>query len=368
MKPVVGIIGYGRFGKSLGQLVQRAGGTVRAFDPYQPPPADVRAQSLSELVEGASHVVLAVPFGQLDESLDALLPHLGRTEALVMDACSVKVRPAETLGAKLPPNVAWAATHPLFGPLTLSLDERPFRVVVCPNPEQPASTGRARAFYAWMGCEVLEQSPDAHDRTMAESHLAACFVAEGLLGAGFAVDHPFVTPSFRALVRVVDGVRGEADHLRAAVYQGNPYGAAARKRLLAALEAIDRGLSVAADDSAHPERETERKIAAEQSTQLQLTEARGKIDDLDKQLVALLARRAELAREIVGLKQALGSGVLDAGREENLFRIRRAWSSAQGLDADAVEEIFRSILKFSRGLQHAKLRQTRGTGWEPDDQ
>ncbi len=201
---------------------------------------------------------------------------------------------------------------------------------------------------------MLEQTPEAHDRTMAESHLAACFLAEGLLGADFVKDQPFVTPSFRALARVVEGVRGEADHLRAAVYQGNPYGALARKRLLAALEAIDRGLTASPQSPAASEPEL---ADADDLARLQLIEARGKIDELDKQLVTLLAERGQLAREILALKNKLGQGVLDAGREENLFRIRRAWSSALGLDAEAVEEIFRSILKFSRGLQHATLKQ-----------
>src|SRR4051812_26007947 len=87
----VGIVGFGRFGRSLAELVDRAGGRVRAFDPYLEPPVEVRAATLSELVAGATHVVLAVPFGHLAESLRAVTPVMraAGSEALLMDACSV---------------------------------------------------------------------------------------------------------------------------------------------------------------------------------------------------------------------------------------------------------------------------------------
>ncbi len=355
--PRVALVGHGRFGQALASLVEAAGGSLRAFDPYQEPPPRIRAGSLAAVTAGATHVVVAVPYGLLRESLAALRPHLS-TGPLLMDVCSVKVRPVAMLEAMVPPGVSWVGTHPLFGPTTLALKERPLRAVVCPNPAQPESAARARTFYEWLGCEVLEQSADAHDRVMAESHLAACFVAEGLLGAGISLDQPFTTPSFRALSRVMEGVKAEADHLRATVYQANPYGAGARRRILSALEAMDRGLASGESPLGQAdEREHEAKVA--------LLQARGEIDEVDKQLVTLLGRRAELARQIVALKAQLNVGVHDPSREDNMFRMRRAWSSAAGLDADAVDEIFRSILKFSRDLQHASLKQgavTQGEG------
>ncbi|MGQ0505837.1 MAG: prephenate dehydrogenase/arogenate dehydrogenase family protein [Myxococcaceae bacterium] len=337
----IALLGYGRFGCALHSLVRRAGGTLRAYDPYQPPPTDVRVETLPDLLKGATEIVLAVPFGHLEESLQALTPRLTDAGPLVLDVCSVKVQPVALMAARFAAHLAWIGTHPLFGPTTLALGEKPLRAVICPRPEQPESTARARAFYEWLGCEVLEQSADAHDRVMAESHLAACFVAEGLLGAGFVTEQPFVTPSFRALVRVMDGVKGEADHLRAAVHHGNPYGAAARKRLLGALQKVDRGF-------ADPQGES-------------LSVLRTEIDAVDRELIALLTQRSALAQRVGELKVQQGLAVYDPTREESLFKSRRAWAEESGLDANAVEEIFRAVVKFSRDLQHVHRKRGEST-------
>ena len=55
----VAILGYGRFGAALTQLVGEAGIAVRAHDPLADVPTDVRAQSVRDLVTGARFVVLA---------------------------------------------------------------------------------------------------------------------------------------------------------------------------------------------------------------------------------------------------------------------------------------------------------------------
>lgn len=348
----VALVGYGRFGAALSSLLEARGLAVRAFDPYHQLPDGLRADSLGELVAGATHVVVCVPFGTLEDSLRALAAHLGPGH-LVLDVCSVKVRPVRALERLVPSGTAWAGTHPLFGPTTLKLNERPLRAVVTEG-SSPDAEGRARAFYEALGCEVLQQTADAHDRCMAESHLAACFLAEGLINAGFRTDQPFVTPSFRSLERVMAGVAAEADHLRAAVYQGNPYAKGARERLLEALLAIDRSLDVPPPRRSAP---GARLPDTTDAAKLELTDARADIDALDQELVHLLARRAVLGRRIFKLKEQLGQGVLDPAREDNLFRVRRVWGSALGLDADAVEQIFRAVVEFSRGVQHATKKQ-----------
>lgn len=351
----VALVGFGRFGGALGELLRAAQVKFTAFDPYREPPPEVRAASLGAAVSGAKVVVLAVPLGQLEASARLVAPYL-KPGTLVLDACSVKVKAMALMEAALPNGVRWTGTHPLFGPTTLALKEKPLRAVVCPAPGQEAAAAEARAFFEALGCEVLEQSAEAHDRCMAESHLAACFIAEGLIAAGFRTEHPFVTPSYRSLERVMNVVASEADHLRAAVYQSNPFGAAARERLLVALEAIDRSLEA-------PSPELRGQVATRplpgdpEHAKTELVAARAEIDELDQELVSLLARRAALAKHIVELKAVVGQGVLDTAREESLFRTRRVWASALGLDADAVEQIFRSVLEFSRGVQHASLKQ-----------
>src|SRR5450631_3978536 len=59
----VAILGYGRFGRALGQLLAEAGVSHRAYDPVtgSEVPQEFRADSLRDLASGAKFVVVAVP-------------------------------------------------------------------------------------------------------------------------------------------------------------------------------------------------------------------------------------------------------------------------------------------------------------------
>ena len=135
----VAILGYGRFGRALAQLVTEAGLSVRAYDPVADVPAEQRASSTRDLVQGATFVVVAVPVPRMHAALTDLRPHLTPGQ-IVLDVGSVKVGPVAALTAVLGKDIPWVATHPLFGPLSLALAERPLRVVLCPAP---ARTGTA---------------------------------------------------------------------------------------------------------------------------------------------------------------------------------------------------------------------------------
>src|SRR5580658_4476381 len=205
----VALLGYGRFGRSLGQLFADGGVAHRAYDPLAAIPAEHRAESLRDLTAGATFVVVAVPVPRLRAALVDLRPHLDRSQ-IVIDVGSVKVRPAadfaEVLGAAIP----WCGTHPLFGPLSLALAERPLRVVVCPAPQHPDAAARVRSLYERIGCEVIEQTAEGHDRVMAHTHALTFFVAKGMIDAGAGMNVPFAPPSFQAISRTIETVRSDA--------------------------------------------------------------------------------------------------------------------------------------------------------------
>ena len=140
----VGIVGFGRFGRSLGELMAESGIEVRAFDPHTPVPEPFAAASLAALVRASQVVVLAVPVPAL-EAVIAEASAILNGRHLVLDVASVKMKPVEIFDRHLADRVPWAATHPLFGPASLSRRERPLRVVVCPNNRHPARSTPPRA-------------------------------------------------------------------------------------------------------------------------------------------------------------------------------------------------------------------------------
>jgi prephenate dehydrogenase len=345
---VVALLGFGRFGRALGSLLGDAGISYRALDPRAAVPMAARAATLPELVSDASFVVLAVPVPSTREALESLRPHLSPGQ-IVLDVGSVKVRPYWDLDAVLGDAIPWVATHPLFGPVSLALAERPLRVVVCPSPRHPTAAAQVAELWRRIGCEVIEQPPARHDRVMAHTHALTFFVAKGMLDAGAGMEVPFAPPSFQAISRTIETVRSDAGHLFAAIQRENPFATEARHQLLQALTEIDRALDAAPAEAAPESASIAIPDLGTRSPELQ--EARELIDDLDRELVSLFARRATLAQRAGRAKAQLGQPILDREREARLLAERRAWAEALHLDPEAVEELFQAVLRFSRRAQ-----------------
>ena len=336
----VAVIGFGRFGRAFVSLLEEAGHSVRAWDPVSAVPAD-RGMELADVAK-AKFVVLAVPVVSMGEALAIVRRHLSPSQ-IVFDVGSVKVGPALAMRAALGTEIPWAATHPLFGPMSLAAAERPMRVVLCPAPEHPDAAARVRAIFESLECQVIEQTPEAHDRVMAHTHALTFFVAKGMLDAGAGMEVPFAPPSFQALARAIETVRSDAGHLFAAIANENPFAAEARKRLVEALTSLDH-------DLAEPRREL---IAIPDlgERSFELEETREHIDAVDREIIGLLARRTELARRAGRAKRALGAPVLDAAREATVLDARGDWAREEGLEESAIHEIFRAIMKLARRVQ-----------------
>src|SRR5262249_49112961 len=83
-----------------------------------------------------------------------------------------------------------------------------------------------------------------------------------------------------------------------------------------------------------------------------LSSLRGEIDRLDRDLVSLLNRRAEIAAKIGKVKNDQGLEVWSAAREEEV--IAQALAASQGpLPAETLRIIFRELMSGSRALQRA---------------
>jgi prephenate dehydrogenase len=344
------IIGYGRFGRALADLCLEAQLEVRAYDSRRSAPAPIGALSLAEAVAEAELVVLAVPVSEIERALTDLAPRLDPSQ-LVLDVGSVKTVPEEAMKKVLGARIPWIATHPLFGPTSLALGERPLRVIVCPNPMHPDALARARELYRRIGCEVIEQDADAHDRAMADTHALAFFVAKGMLDAHAGEGASFTPPSFQAIARTIEAVRSDAGHLFLAIHRENPYAGAARRRFLDALSNVDEQLSSMKEaDAEEPSRLAIPDLG---SSAPDLRETRDLIDSVDRELLDLLGRRAQLSRRAGRAKAEAGAQIRDVERERVLLEQRAAWADAHDLDRDAIRDVFEAILRLSRAVQRS---------------
>lgn len=339
MTETVGLLGYGRFGRALSGLLSDADVPHRVFDPRQDEvPPRLQAASLAELASRSTVLVLAMPVSAMREALTALRPLLSPTQ-LVIDVGSVKARPVQVLASVLGRDIPWVGTHPLFGPASLARGDAR-RTVVCPNALHPEAVRRARALFERLGCEVTEMSPEAHDELMARTHVLTFFLAHGLVKAGAGRDLPFAPPSFQPMARLEEYARLEVPHLFAVVQTENPYAREARVRLMEALTQLHQGLEPPAG-AASPTPE---------SAPPALLGVRERIDVVDRELVSLLARRARLVQEAAQVKSAHGLPFPDAERESSMLEARRQWGQQEGLEATALEDVFRAVLRLSRTL------------------
>ena len=86
---------------------------------------------------------------------------------------------------------------------------------------------------------------------------------------------------------------------------------------------------------------------------------RVEIDAVDEKLVELLLRRRDVVDRVAELKRAHGVPLYHPAREEDLISRRREQARHAGMDPDAVEDLFRMILRNSRASQAAALSAQR---------
>lgn len=87
-----------------------------------------------------------------------------------------------------------------------------------------------------------------------------------------------------------------------------------------------------------------------------LNDHRRRIDDLDRELVRLLNRRAQMSIQLGQIKRETGLPMRDEAREDSILRhVQRA--NPGPLDDHALAAIFRTILSESRRVTSAMLAE-----------
>ena len=95
---------------------------------------------------------------------------------------------------------------------------------------------------------------------------------------------------------------------------------------------------------------TATRTAARSNDPSSLDDLRRELDDVDRQLLAAMNRRAELAQQIGRLKRAGGQPVYDPQRETEV--LERAIDANGGpLTGEAVRHVFRELVSATRSLQ-----------------
>lgn len=77
---------------------------------------------------------------------------------------------------------------------------------------------------------------------------------------------------------------------------------------------------------------------------------RKQLDIIDKQILKLISKRLRLAFSIMRFKKKNNLKIIDAKREQDIFRTRAIFGKKQKLNSSYVKDLFKIILKESHKL------------------
>ena len=175
---------------------------------------DIACDSVSQAVQGADLVLLAVPVSATRQSLEAIVPALS-PNALLMDVgstkCDVVAAARQTLGERLS---CFVPAHPIAGKEVAGIDHaegdlyKNRRTILTPLSETGAhQISQAKAVWQALGSTVFTMTPEAHDATFAAvshlPHLLAFAAVNGLMAQSEGADFlRMAGPGFRDFSRI----------------------------------------------------------------------------------------------------------------------------------------------------------------------
>ncbi len=239
MAKTLGILGLGRFGRMTYEQLRALAPRVWTRDASKL----VGLEGAASFEEAATSevVVLTVPISAMAETCARLAPLL-RPGQLVVDACSVKVDPIRVMIELLPREVQILGTHPLFGPDSGKEGIAGLKIVLCPVRIDPLSYDRIREFLRALGLQVIEATPEEHDRQVARTQAIFHLLAQALGRLGWG-EEPIATPAPEAFFKQVASLRGDSFQLFQDMERRNPFAAEYRARFLEELRRIDGELA-----------------------------------------------------------------------------------------------------------------------------
>ncbi len=239
---MIGIIGFGRFGRLMtGYLAKDF--TVKVFN---------RSDKSAEIAEtgampatlteacGQKIVILSVPISTMRKMLEQMAP-LVRPDAIIIDVSSVKVYPVAWMTAALPPSVSLLATHPMFGPDSAAESLHDRKIVLCNVRIDNDRYQKVKSYLTGKGLNVIEATPEEHDRQIAVSLSLTHFIGRALDEFG-ARELMIDTEGYKRLLHILGVVTHDTWQLFTDMNRYNPYARENRQAFMAAMAQLEEKL------------------------------------------------------------------------------------------------------------------------------
>jgi prephenate dehydrogenase len=239
---MIGILGFGRFGKLMAHYL--AGDfdvmVYNRSDNAQEILASKAKPATLDVVCRQKIVILSVPISAFRDTLKTIAPLLD-ANALVIDVCSVKEYPVRLMKELLPQQVSILATHPMFGPDSAAHALQGRKIVLCGERIDASAYQKIKSYLISKGLVVIETTPEAHDRQIAVSLALTHFIGRSLAEFG-AEPLEVDTEGYQRLLHVLGVVENDTWQLFEDMNAYNPYAAESRSAFMASVQRIHRRL------------------------------------------------------------------------------------------------------------------------------
>ena len=241
-KPTIGIIGNGRFGSLIFNTFKKSDiFEVRIFSRRENPDG-LNFFSLKEVCE-CDIVIPAVPISAFENQIKSIRKLL-KPSTLLVDVCSVKTHPVKVMLRNLPEDIDILATHPMFGPDSTRNGETFQKLKFIWAKVRIKNNELADQFLAlWkdLGCELIELSPEEHDKQAAYTHAFAFLI--GKIGMKMNVRRNSIsTKGFEGILYNQTAVENDTGQLFEDMMKFNPFAEEMRLSFRKALENIENQL------------------------------------------------------------------------------------------------------------------------------
>ena len=235
----VGIIGFGRFGKVLANILQR-GFAIKAYDPKPPGPfPGVQFLDL-DTVLNEKVVFIAVPIRHFESVIADISTKL-KKETTLIDVCSVKNYPVNIMLKILPDHIGVIATHPMFGPDSYMSNSN-LKMMINNTRDLYNQYSFWKRFFSDQSIQIIEMTPDQHDRLAAKTQGVTHFLGRMLKEFGIKKTN-IDTQGFRDLLDLVGQTCNDTWELYADLQLYNPYTEDMVEKLKASTNKLDNQLN-----------------------------------------------------------------------------------------------------------------------------
>lgn len=244
----VGIIGLGRFGRFWAEVLSHS------FDVYGytrtiPQEAPCTLLSLEDFCTLPT-IFICVPMQAVQTTLQKMAPLIAH-KTLVIDTCSVKIEPVRWMNEHLPSHTEIIASHPMFGPDSARKGRNGSQGRYClanlpimmhPERVSPERYEFWRSFFISIELEVVEMSPEEHDKQAAMSQALTHMLGKTLNTMGIE-ETPIGTLWYRKLLAICKQVAKDTPELFYDMQTLNPYASIMRQDFERAWDTVTKSLT-----------------------------------------------------------------------------------------------------------------------------